>query len=108
MYSVEVSQKLETQIENPIFASLFEDVKKQNVASGEEQRVIWIDVRDKCPDLTAEEAALIARFITHYDANTEKQADAFKKYREFKAFEPVATKLGFNQKVDLKKLKETV
>ena len=78
------------------------------MASEDEQRVIWIDVRDKCPDLTAEEAALLARFITHYDANSEKQADAFKKYKEFKAFEPVATTLGLNQKVDLKKLKEAV
>lgn len=78
------------------------------MASGETQRVIWIDVRDKCPDLTYEVAGTLARFIAHYDAITEKQALAFKKYREFVEFEKVAKTLGLNQKVDLKKLKEEV
>ena len=57
VHEVITSEELQNQCENPIFLSMFEKVKDLNKDIQEgEQRIMWIDVREKCPEISAEQA----------------------------------------------------
>ena len=92
-FEVETASDLKKQAENPIFAGLLMQSEEGDGTT------VWLDMRVKCPDITMEQATSLVNLIRHYDPKPEKIAAAFKTYKEFKNFLPVALALGLNQKI---------
>ena len=82
---------------NPIFASL---------AITEVDGQIVFDLTNTYPKISADQARSLVNFVRLYAPNLDGIGKAFKNYRAYKEFAPVAIALGLNQKIALEKVKE--